>query len=105
MQLHDEVGAVRREVVLDRPVDEAWEDVCALDWLERDAEIVEADAPSRLTIAWADDDSTIVDIALEPITAGTTRVVVVEAPVRALRAVASDVVVSAGPRGPLALAA
>lgn len=104
MKLHEDVGAVRREVVLDRPLDEAFEDVLDLDWLERDAEVVEVCEPSRVTVAWADDDSTVVDITLEPLGAEATRVVVVETPVRVLQAASADVVAGL-PHGPLALAA
>lgn len=104
MRLHEDVGAVRREVVLDRDLDQAWEDVTALDWLDRDAEIVEADAPRRLTVVWADDDSTIVDITLDPVGDDATRVIVVETPVRVLHAV-SDAVVTGLTHGPMALAA
>jgi uncharacterized protein YndB with AHSA1/START domain len=96
MRLHEEVGAVRREVELDCGLDEAWSRVCELSWLEEPATIEEAEPPRRLTISWDDDPSTVVDIALEPVTDDVTRVVVVEAPVEALRL---------APAGPLLLAA
>ncbi|HYF26830.1 MAG TPA: hypothetical protein VD931_13900 [Baekduia sp.] len=102
MELQEEAGAVVREVVLDTDRDAAWEHVRELDWLGEDAEVLEEDAPRRLTLRWVPDRGTVVDVVLDEVQ-DATRVTVVEVPVRVLRAVSTSVVTGAA-RGPLALA-
>ncbi|WP_241004355.1 hypothetical protein [Conexibacter sp. SYSU D00693] len=105
MELHEEAEAVVREVVLPADRDAAWEHVRDLAWLGEEAEVVEEQAPHRLALRWSPDRGTVVDVVLDDHEDGT-RVVVVETPVRVLRAVSTAVVAgtSSGTRGPLALA-
>ena len=103
MQLQEEADAVVREVELEADRDAAWEHVRELDWLGEDAEVVEEEAPRRLTLRWSPDRGTVVDVVLDELEQGRTLVTVVEVPLRTLRAV-SDTVVAGTARGPLALA-
>ncbi len=103
MRLQDEAGAVLREVVLDADRDTAWERVRGLEWLGEEAEVLEEEAPRRLTLRWTQDRGTVVDDVLHDAEEGTL-VTVVEVPVRTLRAVSTAAVAGAG-RGPLAPAA
>jgi hypothetical protein len=104
MRLQDEVGAVRRETELPVGLEDAWAAVRDPSWLGEAAEVVEEQPPRRLALRWADDPSTLVDISLEPAGEDRTRVVVVEAPLRVLRAVGDQVAAGAGFGGPLLLA-
>lgn len=103
MRLQDEAEAVVREVVLDADRDTAWEHVRELDWLGEEAEVLEEEAPRRLTLRWRQDRGTVVDVVLDDAEEGTL-VTVVEVPVRTLRAVSTAAVAGAA-QGPLALAA
>ncbi len=103
MQLQEEAEAVVREIVLEAELDVAWEHVRDLEWLGEDAEVVEEEAPRRMTLRWSPDRGTVVDVVLDEIDEGTL-VTVVEVPVRTLRAVSTSAVQGAA-RGPMALAA
>ena len=107
MQLHEELGAVRRETVLPVEREEAWEAVLDPAWLgdelaERDAVVEEVEEHRRLAIRWRGegDVESLVEITFDDAREGT-RVTVVEIPCSALRAAALSIP-AAAPRGPLA---
>ena len=115
MQLHDELGAVRREVVLPVGRDRAWELVTELEgWLadeadlelepgaegsvafadgtRRHAAVEEVDPGRRLVLCWwtHDSDRALVELTLDDVAEGT-RLTVVELPVQTLRAVGTAI--------------
>jgi uncharacterized protein YndB with AHSA1/START domain len=105
MELHEEVGAVRRETVLDAPREEAWDRVCDLEgWLGAEAsqaEVQERHEQRRLVFTWsADGVPSLVEVTLDDHSRGT-RVVVVEIPLVTLDAFGPAVAASSM-RGPLA---
>lgn len=103
MRLQEEAEAVVRETVLDAGIDDAWDHVRDLAWLGEDAEVVEEEAPRRMTLRWVPDAGTVVDVVLDEVEEGTL-VTVVEVPLRTLRAVSTAALQGAA-RGPMALAA
>ena len=133
MQLHEEVGAVRRETVLDAARDAVWElvrDPAGLEtWLCDEADlpavepgaegvvregaelrhvtVEEVDAGRRVALSWCapDGDPSIVELTLDDEEDGRTRLVVVEVPLLRLRLAGRVLATSAeSSRGPLALA-
>lgn len=108
MELHEEV--IRREVVLDCGIEEAWEAVTDLgSWLGDeacDACVDEEVRGLRLSLRWSIDDQpeTVVDVTLEPLDDNRTRVVVVEMPLRVIQAIGSEIAGGAF-SGPMLVAA
>jgi uncharacterized protein YndB with AHSA1/START domain len=105
MQLHEEAGAVRREVHLPVERDEAWEAVTDPAWLgdeleERGAVVEEREECRRLALVWDDltGGRSLVEITLDDAQDGT-RVTVVEIPLVTLRAVGIEVTAGAGAAG------
>jgi uncharacterized protein YndB with AHSA1/START domain len=119
MQLHEEMGAVRREI--DLPIDReaAWDlisdpreletwlaeevrleaigegaegSITLRDGRVRQACIEEVEPGRRVSLCWwsEDEDPTLVDLTLDDITGGT-RLTVVEMPVQTLRAVGTAI--------------
>jgi uncharacterized protein YndB with AHSA1/START domain len=125
MELHEEMGAIRRETVLDADRDAVWELVADPDglatWLADDVEleavapgergvVVEAGELRHVTIEEVEDrrrvalswcapggDPSLVELTLDDAEEGRTRMVVVELPLVALR-VASTVAVTGAQR-------
>jgi uncharacterized protein YndB with AHSA1/START domain len=102
MQLHEEAGAVRREVHLPVERDEAWEAVTDPSWLgdeleERAAVVEEREEGRRLALVWDDlaGGRSLVEITLDDEDEGT-RVTVVEIPLVTLRAVGAEVAAGVG---------
>ncbi|MDX6684649.1 MAG: hypothetical protein QOF26_3982 [Baekduia sp.] len=117
MELHEEVGAVRRETVLDAPREAVWELVAEPDglatWLADDV-VLDAVEPGRagtvledgelrhltieevtegrrVALSWCapDGDPSLVELTLDDTPDGRTRMIVVEVPLVTLR-VAAD---------------
>jgi len=118
MELHEEIGAVRRETVLDAPRDAVWERVASPEGLEtwladeidlpavepgasgtvvedgirRHVTIEEVEAGRRVALSWCaeDGDPTLVELTLDDADddAAATRLVVVEIPLVTLRVAA-----------------
>jgi len=134
MTLHDELGAVRREVVLEAERAAVWALVGGPDglatWLadevrleavepgargtvredgeDRALTIEEVDPGRRLTLSWCapDGDASLVELTLDEAPEGGTRLVVVEIPLQRLHAVSAGVAARAGAaRGPRMAAA
>lgn len=129
MELHEEIGAVRRETVLDAPRDEVWAriaspegleswlaDEVALDAVEpgasgtvvedgvqRRVTIDEVEDGRRVALSWCTDggDPSVVELTLDDVDDRATRLVVVELPLVTLRVAtfATDRAASAA-RGP-----
>ena len=122
MQLHEEMGALRRETDLDAPRDAVWALVADPDglatWLADDLEldavapgergivledgelrhvtIEEVEEGRRVALSWCapGGDPSLVELTLDDLEDGRTRRVVVEIPLVALRAVADRSVVA-----------
>jgi uncharacterized protein YndB with AHSA1/START domain len=129
MELHEELGAVRREIVLPVEQDRAWELVGELDgWLAdevdfelepgaegtvafddgttRHAVVEEVEPGRRAVLCWwsHDADRSLVELTLDEVDGGT-RLTVVELPLRTLRAVGIAIAGAAGSVGGPQLAA
>ena len=117
MELHEEVGAVRRETVLDAPRDAVWSlvanpegletwlaDDVALEAIEpgrtgtvtedgedRHVTIEEVEDGRRVALSWCapGGDPSLVELTLDDDEDGRTRMVVVEVPLVTLRATAA----------------
>lgn len=129
MELHEEIGAVRRETVLDAPRDEVWAriaspeglaswlaDEVALDAVEpgasgtvvedgvqRRVTIDEVEDGRRVALSWCADDGdpSLVELTLDDVEAERTRLVVVELPLVTLRvATYATVRAASAARGP-----
>jgi uncharacterized protein YndB with AHSA1/START domain len=130
MELHEEMGAVRRETLLDAPRDEVWPlvadpegletwladdvDLDAVepgaqgtvteDGVERRVTIEEVEAGRRVALSWCapGGDPSLVELTLDDAPDGRTTMVVVELPLVALRVATRQAVGawSAAPRGP-----
>lgn len=129
MELHEEIGAVRRETVLDAPRDEVWAriaspeglaswlaDEVALDAVEpgasgtvvedgvqRRVTIDEVEDGRRVALSWCADDGdpSLVELTLDDVEAERTRLVVVELPLVTLRvATVATVRAASAARGP-----
>src|SRR4051812_25696124 len=120
MQLHEEIGAVRREIVLDAPREQVWELVSEPDglstWLAdgveldavapgergtvhedgelRDVTIEEVEPGRRVALSWCapGGDPSLVELTLDDHDEGSTRLVVVEVPLVALRVAAAETI-------------
>jgi uncharacterized protein YndB with AHSA1/START domain len=132
MELHQDI--VRREVVLDAEPDAAWAALTDPELLEtwladsvdvdiregaegtitdhdgtvRDAVVEEVVPGRRVALRWAapGQDPTIVELTLDPVDAGRTRLVVVEVPVAVVRAVSTQLIGGSDAfRGPALVAA
>ena len=116
MQLHEEMGALRRETELDAPRDAVWSLVADPDglatWLADEVELAavepgedgvvledgelrhvtieEVEEGRRVALSWCapGGDPSLVELTLDDLDDGRTRMVVVEIPLVALRAVA-----------------
>jgi uncharacterized protein YndB with AHSA1/START domain len=121
MQLHEEMGALRRETDLDAPRDAVWTLVADPDglatWLADDVELAsvepgergvvledgelrhvtieEVEEGRRVALSWCapGGDPSLVELTLDDLEDGRTRMVVVEIPLVALRVVAERSVV------------
>jgi uncharacterized protein YndB with AHSA1/START domain len=121
MQLHEEMGALRRETDLDAPREAVWELVADPEglatWLADDVEldavepgergvvledgelrhvtIEEVEEGRRVALSWCapGGEPSLVELTLDDLEDGRTRMVVVEIPLLALRAVAERSVV------------
>jgi uncharacterized protein YndB with AHSA1/START domain len=121
MQLHEEMGALRRETELDAPRDAVWPLVAEPEglatWLADDVEldavepgacgvvledgelrhvtIEEVEEGRRVALSWCapGGEQSLVEVTLDDLEGGRTRMVVVEIPLVALRAVADRSVV------------
>jgi uncharacterized protein YndB with AHSA1/START domain len=130
MELHEEMGAIRRETVLDAPRDDVWAlvadpegletwladevDLDAVepgaqgtvteDGVERRVTIEEVEEGRRVALSWCapGGDPSLVELTLDDTEDGRTTMVVVELPLVALRVAAREAVVawSTAPRGP-----
>jgi uncharacterized protein YndB with AHSA1/START domain len=130
MELHEEIGAVRRETVLDAPRDAVWSLVANPEGLEtwladdvdlpavtpgaagtvtedgerRHVTIEEVQEGRRVALSWCapGGDPSLVELTLDDAEDGRTRMVVVELPLVALRVAARQAAGawSAAPRGP-----
>jgi uncharacterized protein YndB with AHSA1/START domain len=117
MELHEELGAVRRETVLDAPRDAVWSLVANPEgletWLaddvdldaiepgaagtvteggeERQVTIEEVEEGRRVALSWCapGGDPSIVELTLDDAEDGRTRMVVVEVPLVTLRVTAA----------------
>lgn len=135
MELHEEIGAVRRETVLDAPRDEVWERVASPEGLEtwladeidlpavepgasgtvvedgirRHVTIEEVEDGRRVALSWCaeDGDPSLVELTLDDADdAAATRLVVVEIPLVTLRiASITTVRAASAARGPQMAAA
>ncbi|WP_445149339.1 SRPBCC domain-containing protein [Baekduia sp. Peel2402] len=135
MELHEEIGAVRRETVLDAPRDEVWERVASPEGLEtwladeidlpavepgasgtvvedgirRHVTIEEVEAGRRVALSWCaeDGDPSLVELTLDDTDdEAATRLVVVEIPLVTLRiASITTVRAASAARGPQMAAA
>jgi uncharacterized protein YndB with AHSA1/START domain len=122
MELHEEVGALRRETVLDAPRDAVWPLVAEPDglatWLADDVDLAavapgergvvledgelrhvtieEVEDGRRVALSWCapGGDPTLVELTLDDEDDGRTRMVVVEIPLVALRVASVDAVAS-----------
>jgi uncharacterized protein YndB with AHSA1/START domain len=120
MELHEEMGALRRETVLDAPRDAVWRLVAEPEglagWLADDVElpavepgaegtvledgelrlvtIEEVEHRRRVALSWCvpGGEPSLVELTLDDTGDGRTRMVVVEVPLPALRAVAARTV-------------
>ena len=120
MELHEELGAVRRETVLDAPRDAVWELVAEPEglatWLaddvalaevtpgatgtvteggeRRDVTIEEVEDGRRVALSWCapGGEPSLVELTLDDAPDGRTRMVVVEVPLVTLRAVSDQTV-------------
>jgi uncharacterized protein YndB with AHSA1/START domain len=130
MELHEEMGAVRRETLLDAPRDEVWPlvadpegletwladdvDLDAVepgaqgtvteDGVERRVTIEEVEDGRRVALSWCapGGDPSLVELTLDDAPDGRTTMVVVELPLVALRVATRQAVGawSTAPRGP-----
>jgi uncharacterized protein YndB with AHSA1/START domain len=130
MELHEEMGAIRRETLLDAPRDAVWSlvanpegletwlaDEVDLDAIEagaagtvtedgerRHVTIEEVDEGRRVALSWCapGGDPSLVELMFDDTEDGRTRMVVVEVPLVALRVAARQAVGAwgAAPRGP-----
>lgn len=129
MELHEEIGAVRREAVLDAPRDEVWARIASPEglesWLadevaldevapgasgtvvedgvERRVTIDEVEPGRRVALSWcADgDEPSVVELTLDDVEPLRTRLVVVELPLVTLRvATFATVRAASAARGP-----
>jgi uncharacterized protein YndB with AHSA1/START domain len=126
MELHEEMGALRRETELDASRDAVWPLVADPDglatWLADDVEldavapgergvvledgelrhvtIEEVEEGRRVALSWCapGGDPSLVELTLDDLEDGRTRMVVVEVPLVALRAVADRSVAALGAR-------
>jgi uncharacterized protein YndB with AHSA1/START domain len=97
MELHEDI--IRRELVLDCPLDEAWEAVADLEsWLGdadalQDATVEEVVPGLRIALRWQVDGQpeTVVDMTLHDAGENRTRLVVVELPVRIVQALGAEI--------------
>jgi uncharacterized protein YndB with AHSA1/START domain len=136
MELHEEMGAIRREAILDARRDQVWELVSDPDglstWLADDVEldavapgergtveedgelrhvtIEEVEPGRRVALSWCapGGEPSVVELTLDDHGEGTTRLVVVEVPLVALRVAATQTIraLPRAARGPqMALAA
>lgn len=135
MELHEEIGAVRRETVLDAPRDEVWARVASPEgletWLadaidlpavapgasgtvtedgvERRVTIEEVEDGRRVALSWCADDGepSLVELTLDDVDDLRTRLVVVEIPLVTLRVTSITTVraASAAAHGPQLAAA
>ena len=111
MQLHEEAGAVRRELTLPVDREAAWEAVTDPAWLgdefdERAAVEEERQEGRRIAFAWdgLDGGRSLVEITLDDAEDGWTRVTVIEIPLVTLRAVGAEVAAAGGGGAPRMLA-
>jgi uncharacterized protein YndB with AHSA1/START domain len=130
MQLHEDVGALRRETILDAPRDAVWELVAEPDglagWLADDVDlpavepgaqgtvledgelrrvtIEEVQDGRRVALSWCapGGEPSLVELTLDDAEDGRTRMVIVELPLVALRVATRQAVGAWGtaPRGP-----
>jgi uncharacterized protein YndB with AHSA1/START domain len=130
MELHEEIGAVRRETVLDAPRDHVWSlvgssegletwlaDEVALDAIEpgargtvtedgeeRHVTIEDVEPGRRVALSWCapGGEPSLVELTLDdvPDEDGRTRMVVVEIPLLTLRVVAAPAFGGSAARGP-----
>jgi uncharacterized protein YndB with AHSA1/START domain len=129
MELHEEIGAVRRETVLDAPRSEVWERVASPEGLEtwladevvldeiapgasgtvvedgvvRRVEVEEVEDGRRVALSWCADDGdpSLVELTLDDAGEHATRLVVVEVPLLTLRvATVTTVRAASAARGP-----
>jgi uncharacterized protein YndB with AHSA1/START domain len=129
MELHEEIGAVRRETVLDAPRDEVWARIASPEglasWLadeveldavepgasgtvvedgvERRVTIDEVEDGRRVALSWCADggDPSVVELTLDDAGDDATRLVVVELPLVTLRvATFATVRAASAARGP-----
>jgi uncharacterized protein YndB with AHSA1/START domain len=130
MELHEEMGAIRRETLLDAPRDEVWplvadpegletwladdvdldavepgaEGTVTEDGVERRVTIEEVEEGRRVALSWCapGGDPSLVELTLDDAPDGRTTMVVVELPLVALRVAARQAAVawSTAPRGP-----
>jgi uncharacterized protein YndB with AHSA1/START domain len=128
MELHEEIGAVRRETVLDAPRDHVWSLVCDPDglrtWLadevdldavepgargtvtewgeERHVTIEDVEEGRRVALSWCapGGEPSLVELTLDDADDERTRMVVVEIPLVTLRAVAAPSFGGSAARGP-----
>jgi uncharacterized protein YndB with AHSA1/START domain len=120
MELHEEMGALRRETILDAPRDAVWQLVAEpeglAEWLADDVDlpavapgaegtvledgelrrvtIEEVEDGRRVALSWCapGGEPSLVELTLDDAEDGRTRMVVVEVPLVALRAVAERTV-------------
>jgi uncharacterized protein YndB with AHSA1/START domain len=128
MELHEEVGAVRRETVLDAPRDAVWSlvanpegletwlaDAVDLDAIEpgrsgtvteggeeRHVTIEEVEEGRRVALSWCPPggDPSLVELTLDDDADGRTRMVVVELPLVALRMASRQAIGALGGAAP-----
>jgi uncharacterized protein YndB with AHSA1/START domain len=134
MELHEEIGAVRRETVLDAPRDEVWARIASPEglesWLadevalesvepgasgtvvedgvERRVTIDEVEDGRRVALSWCADDGepSLVELTLDDAADDATRLVVVEIPLVTLRVASITTIRAASAaRGPQMAAA
>jgi uncharacterized protein YndB with AHSA1/START domain len=124
MELHEEIGAVRRETVLDAPRDHVWSLVCNPEGLEtwladevdlaavepgavgtvtedgerRHVTIEEVEDGRRVALSWCADggEPSLVELTLDDTDDERTRMVVVEIPLVTLRLVSAPAIRAAG---------
>ncbi|HEY6762818.1 MAG TPA: SRPBCC domain-containing protein [Baekduia sp.] len=129
MELHEEIGAVRRETVLDAPRDQVWSLMADPDglatWLaddvdldavepgasgtvtengeERFVTVEEVEEGRRVALSWCapGGDPSLVELTLDDVEDGRTRMVIVELPLVALRVATTQTIAwGAAQRGP-----
>lgn len=126
MELHEELGAVRREVELDAARDEVWTRIGSPEglgsWLgdevdlpavqpgargtiregdvERRVTVEEVEPGRRVALSWCADgeDASLVEVTLDDVDERRTRVVVVEVPLVTLRVAALPLRAALSPR-------